>query len=114
MNVFTALERPIVDRPGDPIPQPKRPARPRYTPVERPTREPLDPDLVANPWGLADMQCRVLQLLVAGKSRSEAAAVLGISVKTVDVHIERARERMGVPSTLQAALKFDRHYREAA
>jgi hypothetical protein len=32
----------------------------------------------------------------------------------VDTHMERAKQRMGVHTLLQAALKFDRHYRKAA
>ena len=114
MNPFAALVCPIVNRPGDPITEPKRLVRKRYLPPERPTREPLDTDLLVNPWGLPSMPCRILVLIVSGKTRKQAANELRISVKTVDTHMERAKQRMGVHTLLQAALKFDRHYRKAA
>jgi DNA-binding CsgD family transcriptional regulator len=103
MNPFTDIGRPIVDRPGDavePLPAPKRLLPP-----------PLFLPQVETPWGLTPMECEVLRRVVLGEQSKEIGAALGRSHKTVDVHCERLKKKMGVRSLLQAALLWDRHFR---
>ena len=55
-------------------------------------------------WGshqLTPRQREVLQLLAEGRSMKEAAAVLGISRKTVEFHKYRVMERLGVRTSAE-------------
>jgi DNA-binding NarL/FixJ family response regulator len=103
MNVFTELARPIVSRPGDAT-EAQRPKRVLPAPIILPH--------VANPWGLSAMQCEVLRRVVLGETAKEIGVALGRSHKTVEVHFERLKEKMGASSMLVAALMWDRHFRE--
>lgn len=47
----------------------------------------------------------ILRLLVAGKSQKEAAEELGISVKTLEYHMKRARGQWGCRTTVQLVAK---------
>lgn len=67
---------------------------------------------IVNPWGMSGMQCAVMVLIVDGKTAKEIGAALGISYKTVEVHTARAKEKLGAASALQAAVMWDRHFRE--
>lgn len=105
MNVFSDLARPIVDRPGEAIDQP---APKRELPA------PLDLPYIPNQWGLTPMRCEVLRRVALGESAKEIGAALGRSHKTVEVHFERIKQKMGARSLLHAALMWDRHFRKAA
>lgn len=50
-------------------------------------------------------QMEILRLLVRGFSPSQAARNLGISRRTVEHHLEKARERTGIETTTQLLLK---------
>lgn len=54
---------------------------------------------------LTAKQKAILRWLVAGKSQKEAAKELGISVKTLEYHVKRAREQWGCRTTVQLAAK---------
>lgn len=59
--------------------------------------------------GLTPMQWRVMREIVAGNDSSKAIAnALGISKKTVEIHIGKAIRTLGVRTRLQAALAFER------
>lgn len=68
--------------------------------------------VTTNPWGLAPRECEVLQILAStGEGSSKrVAALMGISHRTVEVYVQRARERMKVATRLQAVLLWDRTY----
>lgn len=107
MNVFADLGRPIVNRPGDPVlAGPRKPKRVRAAPVlsKAPPAEP-------NPWGLSSMQCAVMKGIVNDKNSTAIGAEMGVSHKTIEAHLARAKEKMGATSTVQAALIWDRYTR---
>ncbi|MEO1660533.1 MAG: helix-turn-helix transcriptional regulator [Pseudomonadota bacterium] len=49
-----------------------------------------------------ELEC--LQWLAAGKTLSEAACILGISERTLRFHVNNARERLGVATTMQTVV----------
>ncbi|PWT98224.1 MAG: DNA-binding response regulator [Terriglobia bacterium] len=51
--------------------------------------------------GLTDRQREVLQLIAEGRSNKEVAAILKISVKTVEFHRERLMRKLGVRSAAE-------------
>lgn len=106
MNVFTELARPVVDRPGDAV-EPEAPPKRELPP-------PLELPWVSNPWGLTPMQCEVMRRVILGEQSKEIGAALGRSHKTIEVHYERIKKKMGAPSLLVAALMWDRHSRAEA
>ena len=54
---------------------------------------------------LTQRQHAILGLIAEGRSRSEMAAQLGVSVKTIDAHKTNIRERLGLKNS-QALLQF--------
>jgi len=66
-----------------------------------------------NPWNLTDRQCEVLAALVESGCCKVAARRLNVTGKTVEVHMERIRAKMGLHHSLRAAVLFDRWQREA-
>lgn len=64
---------------------------------------------------LSSREVECLQWLASGKTLGEAATILGISERTLRYHINNARERLGVATTVQAivaaalAYGFDPH-----
>jgi DNA-binding CsgD family transcriptional regulator len=54
---------------------------------------------------LTGRQKAILRLLVAGRSQKEAAKELGISVKTLEYHMKRARGQWGCRTTVQLVAK---------
>lgn len=62
---------------------------------------------------LTDRQEEIFGFLADGLTSKEVAKLLGISFRTVEVHILRAQERFGVHSRLQAVILWDRARREA-
>jgi FixJ family two-component response regulator len=64
-----------------------------------------------NPWGLSPMQCSALAAVATAAVQKIAARELGISNRTLEVHLHGARSRMGVHHTLHAVLAWDRFAR---
>ena len=54
---------------------------------------------------LTPRQRVILRLLVSGKSQKGAAAELGISVKTLEYHMQRARGQWDCRTTVQLVAK---------
>ncbi|HZP77368.1 MAG TPA: response regulator transcription factor [Pseudolabrys sp.] len=54
---------------------------------------------------LNDREIETLSWAARGKTSSEIAEVLGLSKRTVDFHLDNAREKLGVPTRIQAAVK---------
>lgn len=48
---------------------------------------------------------RVLQLLSDGRSNEEIAAVLGISAKTVKIHLTKMYAKLGIDTTYHGAAR---------
>lgn len=51
---------------------------------------------------LSAREREVLQSMAAGKSRQDIGDILGISARTVAVHLRSAREKLGVLTVVQA------------
>ncbi|HKD09587.1 MAG TPA: response regulator transcription factor [Bryobacteraceae bacterium] len=60
-----------------------------------------DEDEATPPQPLTDREKEVLQLIVEGKTRREVAASLGISVGTVNSHLQRIQRRLQVSTTFE-------------
>ncbi|MDO9623732.1 MAG: LuxR C-terminal-related transcriptional regulator [Pseudomonas sp.] len=58
-----------------------------------------EPELLA---GLTPREQQVLQWIASGRRQSDIAAILGLSTRTVENHLRRARLRLGVATTAQA------------
>ena len=54
---------------------------------------------------LTERECQVLELLVTGKSNTEIAKVLMISVHTVKAHVCSILQKLSVDDRVQAAVK---------
>lgn len=52
--------------------------------------------------GLSMREREVLRWVAAGRRQAEIAATLGLSARTVENHLRRARQRLGVATTAQA------------
>jgi two-component system response regulator NreC len=59
---------------------------------------------------LTERQYLILSLIGEGRSRSEIAQLLGLSVKTIDAHKTNIRERLGLESS-QALIHYAMRYR---
>jgi DNA-binding CsgD family transcriptional regulator len=59
---------------------------------------------VTTPAGMTSRELEVLRLVCAGRTSRQVATELGISVKTVNNHIERAYLKIGVGSRAAATL----------
>jgi DNA-binding response OmpR family regulator len=64
-------------------------------------RNKLWPKLVA----LNDREVETLTWAARGKTSSEIAQILGLSKRTVDFHIDNAREKLGAATRVEAAIK---------
>ena len=64
-------------------------------------RNDLWPKLVA----LNDREVETLTWAARGKTSSEIAQILGLSKRTVDFHIDNAREKLGAATRVEAAIK---------
>lgn len=66
-----------------------------------------------NKWGLTPRQEQILALMAErGLTSKEVGFELGISFKTVEVHVARFIERTGARTRTQAILMYDRAIRE--
>lgn len=61
-------------------------------------------DTIAEMAVLSRRELECLQWLAAGKTLSEAACILGISERTLRFHVNNARDRLGVATTMQAVV----------
>lgn len=66
---------------------------------------------MTNPWKLTPGQCEALAAVVNAGCDKLAAAELGLSIKTVSMHILRAKARMGFRTRLHCLLAWDRFKR---
>jgi DNA-binding NarL/FixJ family response regulator len=55
--------------------------------------------------GLTDREAEALTWAARGKTSAEIASILGLSKRTVDFHLDNAREKLGVSTRIQAVLK---------
>jgi len=61
------------------------------------------PTTRANPAGLTERQAEILRMLVAGRTNTEIAAKLVLSVRTVDHHVSAVLQKLGITSRRDAA-----------
>lgn len=69
------------------------------------------------PRRFTDRELDVLEVMVRDDVQGNgklAARALGVSIKTVEVHVANICEKMGVNSRLAMVLKWDRHQRPSA
>jgi DNA-binding response OmpR family regulator len=69
--------------------------------LARVARSAIWPKLV----GLNDREVETLTWAARGKTSAEIAQILGLSKRTVDFHIDNARDKLGVATRIQAAIK---------
>jgi len=62
---------------------------------------------VSNPWDLSAMEYEVLRQLHAYKKQRMIAEQLGLSYKTVNTYMVRARAKMKVKTLYEAVLAFN-------
>lgn len=108
-SVFTTLDKPLLNRPGTPLPAPERVARGKASAVKK--REARFPS-EHTPWQLSGAELAILRFLIRGGSQAEARDALCMASQTMSTHITRAREKMGALSTLHAAVMLDRFDRQ--
>jgi DNA-binding response OmpR family regulator len=70
--------------------------------LARVARSEVGPKLVNN---LNDREIETLTWAARGKTSAEIAQILGLSKRTVDFHIDNARDKLGVATRIQAAIK---------
>lgn len=63
---------------------------------------------MSNPWDLSEREGQVLTALAEHGCSKLAGHALGISPKTVDVHMQHCMVHMGARNRLQAVLMWDR------
>lgn len=61
-----------------------------------------------NPWSLTDREVEMLSQIAQSGSAKKAARVLGVSDRTVEEYVRRARRKMNVAHTILAVLMLDR------
>ena len=66
-----------------------------------------------HPWALSKIEMQVLTAIVEHGLPEKAAASLFIDRNSLHEGLRRARKKMGVESTLLAAVKFDRWARKS-
>lgn len=106
MNVFTALARPLADRPGDALvrPRPRQPQPQRTFGGRFPHRP--------NRWNLSPVECEIMRLITEEwLTQNEVAARLTRSAKTIQTHCERIRNKMGARNQYHAIVMWDRYFR---
>lgn len=60
---------------------------------------------------LTDQQARVMHLMTDGLTAKEVGKKLGISHRTVEIHVERAITALGAHNRVHAVVLWDRHQR---
>ncbi|HEU4506335.1 MAG TPA: helix-turn-helix transcriptional regulator [Nitrospira sp.] len=66
------------------------------------------PSIPANAHGLTKREVEVFQWLAAGKSNKDIGTILAISPRTVEKHLERIYQYLGVETRTAAAAEFYR------
>jgi len=61
------------------------------------------------PAGLSPREVEVLRLLAAGRSNPEIAAILSLSVRTIERHVENLYRKIGVHGRAEATAYAFRH-----
>jgi DNA-binding CsgD family transcriptional regulator len=54
---------------------------------------------------LSEREVETLTWAARGKTSAEIAAILGLTKRTVDFHIDNARDKLGVATRVEAAVK---------
>ena len=54
---------------------------------------------------LSEREVEVLAWSARGKTSGEIATILGLSKRTVDFHIDNARQKLGVATRIEAVVK---------
>lgn len=68
-----------------------------------------------NPWRLTPREMQLCDLLVTeGGAKPAARRIPGISIKTVELHLQRARRKSGTRTMVLLAVAHDRIQRGAA
>ncbi|MFI1195940.1 LuxR C-terminal-related transcriptional regulator [Micromonospora sp. NPDC020750] len=98
------LRRPLSEHPGTPAPRAAAPPDAAYPPAAL-----LPADLLPADAELTGREVEVLACLVAGMSNKQAARALGISVRTVTVHVSNLLRKTGSASRTEAALWAVQH-----
>ncbi|RGC68962.1 Response regulator protein VraR [Micromonospora sp. MW-13] len=98
------LRRPLPEHPRTPAPRAVPPPDAAY-----PTAALFPADLLPPDAELTGREVEVLACLVAGMSNKQAARVLGISVRTVTVHVSNLLRKTGSASRTEAALWAVQH-----
>ncbi len=110
MNIFASLTDPLKNRPGVSKPKPTSSvtkARTTKATAAKKNRIAAPP----NPWGVTGMQAKALDAIARTGSTKKAAFELGLSHRTIEAHCARAKDRMGLETSFQAVLEWDRHTR---
>lgn len=63
---------------------------------------------MTNPWRLSDIKVIAIAALIEHEAPKRAASKVGVSIEAFHDRIRRTRQKMGVESTLLAAVKYDR------
>lgn len=61
---------------------------------------------------LSPREALTMEALIEGRSMADVARQMGVSRSTVQEYAERAAEKIGADSTLQAAVVYDRERRK--
>lgn len=59
-----------------------------------------------SPWNLRPSEAKALDALLVTGSTKRAAAMLGISQKSIEPALQSARDRLGVDTTIHAVIKW--------
>lgn len=73
--------------------------------------QPGEPE-VKNPWGLTPRQVQCMDAVVSEGCHKSAARKIGIDYKTMEGHIQKAREKIGTRGRLLHMLAWDRWRQE--
>ncbi|MEY8688374.1 MAG: hypothetical protein AB9M53_00660 [Leptothrix sp. (in: b-proteobacteria)] len=66
-----------------------------------------------NPWGVTDGEARALDAVIEHGCQKAAARELHLSLRTIEAHLSRARNRMGLDGRIKPLIEWDRFRRAA-
>jgi DNA-binding NarL/FixJ family response regulator len=69
------------------------------------------PRVYDNPWKLSEAEKRALQAVIEAGSNAGAASLLNVSLKTVEMQIRHASEKMGTDTRVHLLITWDRYMR---
>lgn len=65
--------------------------------------------MLTNPWNLTPRQAQIVAALICnGASTKLAARILGCTERSIDIGLQRARQRMGVKTRFDVLITWDR------